>query len=132
MYTRSELNCFWDSILISAASRNALKNFSQNLIVFSNSNKNPDSFPFYAPRTDFFVDNMILTAYFKDWFMDTFGPVAHVLEHCGIYLSLFLFFKNIVDVLFMAIRQFERTKMTVASLGFGKTLLSTSNNIFLL
>ena len=45
MYTRSELSNFWDSILISAASRNALKKFSQKLIVFSDNNKNPDSFP---------------------------------------------------------------------------------------
>ena len=84
MYTRSELSSFWDSILISAASRNALKHFSQNLIVFSNSNKDRDSFPYYAPRTDFFVDNMISPGYFKDRFMDTFGPVAYLLEHCGI------------------------------------------------
>ena len=45
MYTRSELSNFWDSILISAATRNALKKFSQKLIVFSNNNKNPDNFP---------------------------------------------------------------------------------------
>ena len=44
MYTRNELSSFWDSILISAASRNASKKFSQNLIVFSNDKKNPDSF----------------------------------------------------------------------------------------
>ena len=31
MYTRSELNNFWDSILISAASRNASKKFSQKV-----------------------------------------------------------------------------------------------------
>ena len=43
MYTRSELSNFWDSILISAASER-LKMFSQKLIVFSNNNKNPDSF----------------------------------------------------------------------------------------
>ena len=34
VYTRSELINFWDSILISAASRNALKKISQKLIVF--------------------------------------------------------------------------------------------------
>ena len=34
MYTRSELSSFWDSILISAASRNALKKVWQKLIVF--------------------------------------------------------------------------------------------------
>ena len=33
MYTRSELSSFWDSILISAASGNASKKFSQKLIV---------------------------------------------------------------------------------------------------
>ena len=59
MYTRSELSSFWDSILIGAASRKALKKFSQKLIVFSNNRKNPDIFPYYAPRTDFFVDKMI-------------------------------------------------------------------------
>ena len=132
MYTRSELSSFWDSILISAASRNASKKFSQKLIVFSNNNKNPDSFPYYARRTDFFVDNRISPGYFKDRFLDTFRPVAFVLEHCEIYFSVFLFFKFIIDVVVMVIRHLEITKMTGASLGFGKTLLSDSHNIFLM
>ena len=50
MYTRSELSSIWDSILITAASRNALKEFSQKLNVFLNNNKNPDCFPYYAPH----------------------------------------------------------------------------------
>ena len=132
MYTTSELSSFWDSIMISAASRNALKKFSQKLIVFSNNNKNPDNFPYYAPRTGFVVDNMISPGYFKDRFTDTFGPVAYVLEHCGIYFSVFLFFKLIIDVVVMVIRHLEITKMTGASLGFCQTLLSTSYNIFLM
>ena len=132
MYTRSELNSFWDSILISADSRNAVKIFSQKLIVFSNNNRNPDSFPFYAPRTDFFVDNMISPGYFKDRFMDTFGPVAYVLEHCGIYFPVLLFVELNEDVVFMVIRHVEITEMTGASLGFGKTRLSASYNIFLM
>ena len=126
MYTTNELCSFWDSILISAASRNALKKFSQKLIVFSNSNKNPDSFPYHTSRTDFYVDNMISPGYFKDRFMDTFGPVAYVLEHCRIYFSVFLFFKLIIDVVVMVIRHLEITKKTGASLGFGKTLLNAS------
>ena len=132
MYTRSEQNNFWDRIVISLASRNALKKFSQKLIVFSNNNKNPDSFPYYAPRTDFYVDNMISTGYFKDRFMDIFGPVASDLEHCGIYFSVFLLFKLIIDVVVMVIRHSEIIKTTGASLGFGKTILSASNNIFLM
>ena len=131
MYTRSEISKFLDSILISAASRNALKKFSQQLIVFSNSNKNPDSFPYYAPRTDFFVDKMISPGYFTDRFLDTFGPVAYVFEHCVVYFSVFLLFKLIIDAVVMVIRHLEITEMTGASLGFGKTVLSASYNIFL-
>ena len=63
--------------------------------------------------------------------MDTFGPVAYVLEHCGIYFSVFLFFKLIIDVVVMVKRHLEISRMTGASLGFGKTLLSASYNIFL-
>ena len=62
--------------------------------------------------------------------MDTIGPVASVLEHFGIYISVFLFFKLIIDVVIMVLRQLELTKMTGASLEFGKTLLSASCNIF--
>ena len=132
MYTRSELSNFSDSILNSAASRNALKRFSQKLIVFSNNQKDTDSFLYYAPRTDLFVDNMISPGYFKDRFMDTFGPIAYVLEHCGIYFSVFLFFKLIMDVVVMVIRHLEITKMTGASLGIGKTRLSASYKFFLM
>ena len=38
IYTRSELNSFWDSILISAASRKTLNKLSQKMTVFSNNN----------------------------------------------------------------------------------------------
>ena len=75
---------------------------------------------------------MISPGYFKDWFMDKFGPVAYVLEDCGIFFSVFLVFKLIIDVVFMVIRHLEITKTTGASLGFGKTLLSASYNIFLM
>ena len=75
---------------------------------------------------------MISPEYFKDPFMDTFGPVAYVLEHCGIYFSVFLFFKLIIDVVVMVIRHLEISKKTSASFGFGNTLLSASYNIFLM
>ena len=132
MYTRSVLSNFWDSILISAASQNALKKFSQKLIVFSNNNKNPDSFHYYDPWTDFYVDKMISPDYFKDPFMDTFGPVAYVFEHCRIYFSVFLLFKLIIYVMVMVIRHLEITKRTGASLEFGETRLSASYNNFLM
>ena len=75
---------------------------------------------------------MISPGYFKDQFMDTFGPVAYFLEHCGIYFSVFLFLKLIIDVVVMVIRHLEITKKTCASVGFVETLLSASYNNFLM
>ena len=114
MYTRCELSSFWDSILITAASRNFLRKFSQKLIVFSSNNQNPDSFPYYAPRTKFFVDNMISLGYFKGRFIDTFGPIPYVLELWAIYLSGFLIFKLTIDVVVIEIGHLVTTKMTGA------------------
>ena len=131
MYTRSELRGFWDNIVINAASRTALKKFSQNLIIYSSPQEGSDGLQYYTPRTEFYVDNMISPDYFKDRFMDTFGPVAYILEHCAIYFSVFLFLKLIIDLIVMIIRHMEINRMTGASLGFGKTLLSASYNIFL-
>ena len=131
MYTRSELRGFWDNILINPASRSALKKFSQNLIIYSTSQEGSDGYHYYTPRTEFYVDKMISPEYFKDRFMDTFGPVAYILEHCGIYFSVFLFLKLIIDLIAITIRHMKINRMTGASLGFGKTLLSASYNIFL-
>ena len=82
MYTRSELRGFWDNILINVASRTAFKMFSQNLIIYSTPQDGSDGFHYYTPRTEFYVDKMISPEYFKDSFMDTFGPVAYILKHC--------------------------------------------------
>ena len=63
--------------------------------------------------------------------MDTFGSVAYVLQFCGIYFSGFLFIKLIVDLIVMILRHMEINRLTGASLGFGKILLSASCNLFL-
>ena len=63
--------------------------------------------------------------------MDTFRSVAFVLEFCGIDFSFFLFIKLIVDLIVMILRHMEINRLTGASLGFGKTFLSTSYNLFL-
>ena len=61
MYTRNELELrgFWDSILINAASRTALKKFSQNVIVYTTAQEGTDGSQYYTPQSEFFVDKMI-------------------------------------------------------------------------
>ena len=131
IYTRALLSEFWDNILISAASRKALQKFSRELIVPNTAINGPKQYSYYAQRTDFYVDIMISRSYFKNQFMDTFGSVAYVLEFCGIYFSCFLFIKLIVDLIVMILRHMEINRLTGASLGFGKTLLSASYSLFL-
>ena len=131
MYTRNELKGFWESIFINAASRTALKKFPQNLIVCTTAEEGTDGSHYYTPRIEFFVDEMISPGYFKDQFLDTFGSVVYVLEHCGTFFSVFLFINLIIDMVVMIVRYMEKDKLTGSTLGFGKTLLSASYNIFL-
>ena len=59
IYTRAQLSEFWDNIPISAASKKALQKFSRQLIVPNTAIHGPKQYSYYAPRTDFYVDNMI-------------------------------------------------------------------------
>ena len=131
MYTRNELRGFWDSILINAASRTAIKKLSQNFIVYTAAEEGTDGCHYYTPQIEFFVDNMISPGYFKDQFLETFGPVVYVLEPCGIFFSDFLFIKLILDMLVMIVCYMEIDKLTGSTLGFDKTLWIASYNIFL-
>ena len=131
IYTRAQLFEFWDKILISVALRKALQKFSPKFIVPNTAIHGPEKNSYYAPRTDFYVDNMISPSYFNNQFMDTFGSVAYVWEFCGIYFSCFLFIKLIVNLIVMVLRHMENIRLTNASLGFGKALLSASYILFL-
>ena len=63
--------------------------------------------------------------------METFRSVAYVLEICGIDFACFLFIKIMVDLMVKILRHMEINRFPGASLGFGKTLLSASYNLFL-
>ena len=131
IYTRAQPSEFWENTFIGAASRKALQNFSRDFNVPNTGFHGPKQYSYYAPRTDFYVDNMISPSNLKTLFMDTFGSTAYVLEFCGIYFSCFLFIKLIVDLIVMILRRMEIHRVTDASLGFGKTLLSASYGLFL-
>ena len=62
IYTPAHLSEFWDNILISAASKKALQKFSRELLVPNTAIFGPEQYFYYAPRTDFYVDNMISPA----------------------------------------------------------------------
>ena len=73
---------------------------------------------------------MISPGFFKDHFWDTFGPVVHVLEHCGLYFPVFLFVELNIDIVVMIVRHIELHEMTGSPVGFGEIPLRASYNIF--
>ena len=105
--------------------------FSQNLIVYTTAEEGTDGSHYYTPQTEFFVDKMISSGYFKDQFLDTFGPVVYVIEHCGNFFSVPSFIKLIIDMVVEILRYMEIDKLTGSTLVFGKTLLIAPHNIFL-
>ena len=107
MHTKGQLSDFWDNILISAASRNALQKFSRELIIPSTSNKGPNEFDYYAPRTDYYVDNMISPGYFKEQFISTFGIIEYWFSKLGQWFGEFHLIKFLVDVIVITFRSFE-------------------------
>ena len=130
MYTKGQLSDFWDNILISAASRNALQKFSRELISPSAHNKGPDEFGYYAPRTGFYVDNMISRGYFKEQFISTFGIIEYWFSKLGLWFGGFLLIKFLVNVIIITFSSFELHRVTGASWSIGKILLSATYNLF--
>ena len=112
MYTKRQLSDFWDNILISAASRNALQKLSRELIIPSASSKGPDEFCYYAPRTDFYVDTMISPGYFKEQFISTFGIIEYWFSKLGQWFGGFLVNKFLVNVIVITFRSFELYRVT--------------------
>ena len=114
-----------------SASKNPLQKFTRNLIVPSNAKKGPDGYTHYAPRSDFFVDNMISPNYFENKFVETSGTVGYWLEKCGIWFAKFLFMKLIFDIVVTVMRTLEVHRITGRSVSFGEILLSATYNLFM-
>ena len=129
MYTKGQLSEFWDAILMSSASKNALQKFTRILIVPSKAKKGPDRYIYHAPRTDSFVDNMISPNYFENGFVETFGTIGYWLEKCGIWFAIFLFVKLNIDIVVVVKRTLEIYRITGRSVSFGKVLLSATYNL---
>ena len=116
---------------MSSASKYALQKFTRNLIVPSNAKNGPDGCTYRAPRTDFFVDNMISPNFFENEFVQTFGTVGYWLKKCGFWFAIFLFIKLIIDIVVVVMRTLETHRITENSVNFGKVLLSATYNLFM-
>ena len=63
--------------------------------------------------------------------MDAFGPVGYIREQCENYFSVFLLLKIIKDLIIRIVRHMEINRMTGDSFGLCRTLLNSSNKIFI-
>ena len=115
---------------MSSASKDALRKFAQKLIVPSNGKKGPHGYTYYAPRTDFFVDNVICPNYFESKIVQTFGTVGFSLDKCEIWFAKFLFLKMIIDIIvtLMGTLQIHRKKYTENLSTLGKYFYQPHTN----
>ena len=77
------------------------------------------------------MDNIVFFQLLQKSFYGHLRINCHVSELCGIHFFCFLFVKLIVDLIVIVSRNMEIHRLTGASLGFGKALLSASHILFL-
>ena len=121
---------FGTGFTVNTASRTTLKKNSQNLLICATPEHGIVGSSYFTLRTEFFVEKIILLGYFKAGFLDPWGRVVYVLEHCGKYFSVFLFLKLLRYMAVTTLRYMQVDKMTRSAFGLGKTLLSASYKIF--
>ena len=74
---------------------------------------------------------MISPEYFESKIRQTFGIIRYWLAKCVIWFAVFLFVKLTIDVTVTTVTAFEIHRLTGASVGFGKILLSATYYLFM-
>ena len=75
---------------------------------------------------------MLSPSFFLDHFKSTFGEIGYYVERAGILFACFMLIKFLIDVVTFILRAFEKQKLSKNTIGFWKTLLGASYNLFLL
>ena len=79
-----------------------------------------------------YLDSMLSPSFFLDHFKSTFGEIGYYIERAGILFACFMLIKFLIDVVIFILRAFEIQKLSKNTIGFWKTLLGASYNLFLL
>ena len=117
---------------MSSALKNVLQKITQNLIVPSNAKKGPDGYTCYAPRLDFFVDEMFSPNYFGKELVEIFGAIGYSLGKSGIWFAILPFIKLIIDIVVVVMRTLEIHQIPGKSVNLGKVLLSATYNLLMI
>ena len=79
-----------------------------------------------------YLDSMLSPSFFLDHFKSTFEEIGYYIERAGILFACFMLIKFFIDVIIFILRAFEIQKLLKNTIGFWKTLLGASYNLFLL
>ena len=76
---------------------------------------------------------MLSPSFFLDHFKSTFGEIGYYVERAGVLFACFMLIKFFfIDIVIFILRDFEIKKLSKNTIGFWKTLLGASYNLFLL
>ena len=79
-----------------------------------------------------YLDSTLSPLFFLYHFKSTFGEIGFHIERAGILFACFMLIKFLIDVVIFTLRAFEIQKLSKNTIGFWKTLLGASYNLFLL
>ena len=65
-------------------------------------------------------------------FKSTFGEIGFYVQRAGLLFACFVLIKFLIDVVIYILRAFEIQKLSKNTIGFWKTILGASYNLFLL
>ena len=85
-----------------------------------------------GPYNKLYLDSMLSPSFFLDHFKNTFGEIGYYVERAGILFACFMLTIFLIDVVIFILRAFEIQKLSKNTIGFWKTLLEASYNLFLL
>ena len=128
IYTKKQLKEFWRNIEMNAEMKETIKTFTKELVV-EQGGSTRNYYSNYYPMNKIYLDSFISPDFFNNRYIKMFGKVQYVLERCGIYFAAFLFIKLIIDVIVCIFRAMQIHKLTGASVGFAKIVLSATFNI---
>ena len=133
IYTVNQLKDFWRTILHKSASNSVFKKISRTVLQNAHVDSSQrDIYRAAGLNNRLYLDSMLSPSFFLDHFKSTFGEIGYYIERAGILFACFMLIKFLIDVVIFILRAFEIQKLSKNTIGFWKTLLGASYNLFLL
>ena len=135
MYTPKQMKNFWDNIIHASASDTVLKKLTRTILTQGNTVRmsDPGNIECILSLDDrLLMDHLLTPSFFVDKFRETFGLLGYYIQCLGYFFACFLLVKFLIDVVVIVLRGLEIRKVSGATFGFVRIMLSATFHLFVL